>query len=127
MRLLLDTHAFLWWTVADPRLPETTREAVAEADQVAFSAASGWEIAIKAAMGRLTLPGPAERFVPAQLAMNAFDVLPVSLRHALGVASLPSVHGDPFDRLLVSQALAEGLTIVSADRRIAQYPVEVLW
>jgi PIN domain nuclease of toxin-antitoxin system len=127
VRLLLDTHAFLWWTTDDPRLPDATREAVAGAGRVVFSAASGWELAIKVATGRLTLPGPVDRFVTAQLALNAFEVLPVSLRHALGVASLPAVHTDPFDRLLVSQALAEGMTIVTADRRIAGYPVEVLW
>jgi PIN domain nuclease of toxin-antitoxin system len=127
VKLLLDTHSFLWWAWDDPRLSPTARDAIAGAGVVAFSVVSGWELAIKSAMDRLRLPDPLDRFVTTQLALSSFEVLPISLRHALGVASLPAVHGDPFDRLLVAQALAEGMTIVTGDRWIARYPVEVLW
>src|SRR2546425_661415 len=83
----------------------------------------GGEIAIKAKLGRVTLPEDAERYVPEQVELNAFQVLPIRLQHALRVASLPDVHRDPFDRLLVAQALIENLTVLSKDRRLSGYPV----
>lgn len=128
MRALLDTHAFLWWTTDSPRLSDRAREVIADGrNELFFSAASGWEIAIKAGLGRLEVPEDLGRFMSEQLSRNAFEVLPVHLSHALRVHALPDHHRDPFDRLLVAQSLLEELPILSADPRIAFYPVEVVW
>jgi PIN domain nuclease of toxin-antitoxin system len=128
MNLLLDTHTFLWWLTDDLRLSQHARELLADGDsRLLFSAASGWEIAIKVRLGRLSLPEPAEDFIPAQLAENAIEDLPVLLSHALRTGVLPDHHRDPFDRLLVAQSQLERLAIVSADPLLAQYDVEVVW
>ena len=128
MRLLLDTHAFLWWVTDDDRLSERAGELIADgANDVFFSAASAWEIAIKAGLGRIRLPDGGWTFTPQQLERNAFQALPVHVAHAVAVISLADVHRDPFDRMLVAQAMTEGLTIVSADEDLARYPVPVVW
>ncbi|HZP95090.1 MAG TPA: type II toxin-antitoxin system VapC family toxin [Candidatus Limnocylindria bacterium] len=128
MKLLLDTHVFLWWLTDDRRLSPRAKRAVRDGKNDVFvSAASAWEIAIKTRLGRVTLPEDAERYIADQLERNAFQVLPIRLPHALRVASLPDVHRDPFDRLLVAQALIEDLVILSEDRRLTGYPVRVLW
>jgi PIN domain nuclease of toxin-antitoxin system len=127
VRLLLDTHVLLWWLADDPALNDAARAAIADpANAVWVSAASAWEIAIKSALGRLHLPQPACEFVPVALAENDFAPLPIAVDHALRVADLPPLHGDPFDRMLIAQALAEGLTLVTADAALARYPVPVL-
>jgi PIN domain nuclease of toxin-antitoxin system len=128
VRLLLDTHAFLWWVTDDDRLSERAGELIADgANDVYFSAASAWEIAIKAGLGRIRLPDEAWTFTPQQLERNAFQALPVHVAHAVAVIALPDAHRDPFDRILVAQAMSEGLTIVSADPELARYAVPVLW
>lgn len=128
MRLLLDTHAFLWWITDDARLSDRARRSIADQRNVVFfSAASGWEIVVKAGLGRLTLRQDPERLIPEQVAANAFEVLPVHLHHALRIHSLPPLHRDPFDRVLVAQALSEQMALVSGDPQIAQYPVDVVW
>lgn len=112
----------------DPRLSRRARELIADgANQLFFSAASGWEIAIKAQLGRLQLTNTPARFIPEQLAVNAIEVLPVQLSHALRVFSLPPHHRDPFDRLLVAQAQLEVLPILTADPQLARYAVRVIW
>lgn len=123
MRLLLDTHVFLWWREASPRLNEESVRTIGGADVVFVSSASAWEIAIKVALGKLTIPGPLE----AAMEESAFEGLPIMFSHAAAVAALPPHHRDPFDRMLVAQALAEGLTIVTHDRRLEPYGVPVLW
>ena len=128
MRALLDTHAFLWWITDDPRLSTRVREVIADGRNILyFSAASGWEIAIKAGLGRLRIPENLERFLTEELAQNAIQVLPVYLSHALRVYTLPLHHRDPFDRLLISQALLRKLPVLTADPQIAIYPVDVIW
>ena len=128
MRVLLDTHAFLWWIGDDPRLSERAREVFSDGDNdLVFSAASGWEIAIKARLGRLHVPGDLNTYLVRQLTENYTSVLPVHLSHALRVHALPDHHRDPFDRLLVVQAIVEEMPLLSADPRIARYPVEVVW
>jgi PIN domain nuclease of toxin-antitoxin system len=128
VNLLLDTHAFLWWVTDDPRLSPHAREVIADGGNVLFfSAASGWEIAIKARLGRLRVPEDLGRFLPEQLSRNAIRVLPIHLSHALRVYGLPDHHRDPFVRLLVSQALLENLPVLSADPQLARYAVEVIW
>lgn len=128
MRLLLDTHVFLWWITDDKRLSARARGLIAGgANEVFFSAASAWEIAIKARLRRVVLPEEPERFIAEQVEANAFQVLPVHIRHALTVYGLPDLHYDPFDRMLVAQAMGEGMTLLSGDPQIARYPVDVMW
>ncbi len=128
MRLLLDTHAFLWWIADDPRLSKKACEIIGDGkNQLFLSAASGWEIAIKARLGRLQMPDDLEHFILEQMALNTIENLPIILSHALHVYALPDYHRDPFDRLLISQAQLEGLPILTADPQISQYSVEVIW
>lgn len=128
MKALLDTHAFLWWIDGDPRLSRRARQIIADgSNQVYLSAASAWEISIKAALGRLTVAGDLEEFVTEQVTSNRFEPLPVHLRHALRTYSLPPHHKDPFDRLLVAQAVTEELTLLSADPQLRKYRVHIAW
>ena len=122
-RLLLDTHVFLWWRMDDPRLTQPLRAAVAEAELVFVSVASAWEVAIKMALGRLRLPDCFETGV----VDSGFERLLLTFAHAEGAGRLPVHHSDPFDRMLVAQAQAEGLTLVTHDRHLAPYDVDVLW
>ncbi len=128
MKLLLDTHAFLWWCSDDARLSLRAIDAVGNADnEVWFSVASAWEIAIKARLGRLPLPEPPDTFVPRMIDHHALGVLPIHLKHTLADFELPAHHHDPFDRLLVTQAAAEGMKLVTNDHLMSQYPVDTLW
>lgn len=128
MRLLLDTHAFLWWVEGGERLPRKARSAIASGRNECFvSVASGWEIAIKVSLGKLRIDGAIDRFLPEQLAVNGFQPLPIDLKHAARVARLPFLHRDPFDRLLVAQALQEELAVVTADPVFARYGVKRVW
>jgi len=128
LRALLDTHAFLWWNLDDPQLSASARAIIGDGQNEIFvSAASAWEIAIKVGKGRLVLPESPERYVANRMAHSRFLALPIQLSHALHVATLPRIHEDPFDRLLVAQGQMEGLPILTADPEIARYPVEILW
>ncbi len=128
MRLLLDTHVFLWWVEDAPELSRKARAAIASADNQCFlSLASSWEMAIKLSLGKLRLPDAIERFIPQQLAENGFSQLQIDFRHVARVASLAFHHRDPFDRLLVAQAMEEKLSLVSADRQFAKYGVKRIW
>lgn len=128
MRLLLDTHAFLWWIGDDPQLSARARELLADGgNEVLFSAASAWEIAIKASKGLLSFGTGLEDFVVDQVTRNGFQVLPVRIDHALRVARLPLHHRDPFDRLLVAQAQVEGLPLVTRDPALVVYEIETVW
>ncbi len=128
MRALLDTHAFLWWITDDRRLSPQARTIIEDgANDLLLSAASAWEIAIKAQIGRLALPDLPARFLPGQIAANGIEALPISVTHALRAGELPPLHRDPFDRLLVAQAQSERLPILTADGQIAQYDVQTIW
>ena len=128
MRLLLDTHTFLWWIGDDPQLSETARQLIGNADNTLYlSAASGWEIAIKVRLGKLKLPSEVQGYVSAQIALNGIQVLPIEMTHALHVSTLPDYHRDPFDRILVAQSQVEQLPILTIDPLIAQYAVSTLW
>ncbi len=128
MKLLLDTHTFLWWISDSDRLSRKARSLISSgANEIFFSAVSAWEIAVKAELGRITLPSDPEKFVPQHITQNAFQVLPVQLRHALRVFSLPSVHRDPFDRMLVAQAEAEKMPLLTGDSRFHGYSIKVIW
>jgi PIN domain nuclease of toxin-antitoxin system len=123
-RLLVDTHALLWWLTDDAGLSDAAREALADpANEVLVSAASVWEIAIKRALGKLSAPDDLPDHIDAQ----GFGWLPVGPEHAWCVRDLPRHHGDPFDRLLAAQALRERMPIVSADARLRAYGVETRW
>ena len=123
MKLLLDTHVVLWWQTDDRRLKRAAREAIATADIVFVSAASAWEASIKAALGRLRLDEP----FPLLVKVNDFIELPITLRHADRLGTLPAHHPDPFDRLLAAQALVERATLVSHDRAFEPYDLDVIW
>jgi PIN domain nuclease of toxin-antitoxin system len=119
VKLLLDTHALLWWLDGDDRLTPEATEAIAGAELVAVSAASAWEIGIKQALGKLD--GPVD--LSAEMATNGFTGLPITVAHALAAGALPLHHADPFDRMLVAQSRLEGLTLVTRDDRLAVYGI----
>jgi PIN domain nuclease of toxin-antitoxin system len=125
LRLLLDTHALLWALVAPEKLPAFARRAVqAPENEVYASLASAWEIAIKTALGRLAFE---VRSMEATLAASGIQALEVGFQHASRVADLPHHHGDPFDRMLVAQALCESMILVSRDRELKRYGIRMLW
>jgi PIN domain nuclease of toxin-antitoxin system len=122
VRLLLDTHLLLWAAAAPERLPVAAAELIEDAGNVpVFSAASLWEVAIKAGLGRADFTADAG-VLRRGLIENGYEELPVSAAHACAVAALPLLHGDPFDRMLVAQALVEGLTLVTAVPALRGYP-----
>ena len=122
MRLLLDTHALLWW-LADDGLSDQARDAIADpANLVMVSAVSAWEISIKKAFGKLAAPDDLER----QVDQGGFTPLPISIAHGVAAGELPRHHDDPFDRMLIAQAFAETLTIVTHHKRFADYDVAIL-
>lgn len=126
MRLLLDTHVFLWLQTEPERIGDHLTLVEDRTTTLLLSAASSWEIAIKYGIGRLPLPEPPERYVPTRMRAIGAEALPIEHAHALAVAALPALHRDPFDRLLIAQAGAAGATILTADPGVAQYPAETL-
>ena len=128
MNVLVDTYTFLWMADDAPKLSDQARLTVIDPDnEVYLSAVSAWEIAIKHALGKLPLPDQPGQFVPAQRALLGLTTLPVEEEAVLAVARLPALHRDPFDRLLICQALTHGLVLVSPDPLMQQYPVRTLW
>lgn len=127
MRVLLDTQVWLWMLAAPDRLSAASRALLVVAEnELLFSAASAWEIAIKHGLGKLQLPESPAKYIPRMMVHTSVTPLPIHHRHALHVAELPAYHRDPFDRLLVAQAQVEGVPIISADPHFRQYDVEVL-
>jgi PIN domain nuclease of toxin-antitoxin system len=128
VRAILDTHVFLWWVLDVPRLSVDARRILQDgANELLFSTASAYELTIKAQSGRLSLPEPPDTYVPSRLAANALESLSIELPHALRAGTLPSIHRDPFDRMLIAQAQIEGLPILTADPAISRYDVETIW
>lgn len=128
MGLLLDTHTYLWFVNADPRLSATAAERIGDPDErVLVSVVSAWEIIIKLSTGKLALNRPLKELWTESIALNQFDVLNVTADHVLALAPLPLHHRDPFDRLLIAQAIAEDHHIVSADSAFDAYPVCRIW
>ncbi|HEY7155418.1 MAG TPA: type II toxin-antitoxin system VapC family toxin [Gemmataceae bacterium] len=127
MKLLLDTHVFLWYISADPRLPAAYRDAIRDpANEVYLSVASVWEAVIKYALGKLPLPAPPALYLPQQRAAHRIASLPIEEEVLAELATLPALHRDPFDRILISQALHHGLTLVTVDDAVRVYPVPQL-
>ena len=128
MTILLDTHCFLWWLASPERLSAAAREAIqTPANDILVSTASSWEIAIKFAVKKLALPIPPEKYVPARLQKCGFGTLRIEHAHALRAGALPMHHRDPFDRVLVAQAQIEKIPIITADRKLAPYEVDIIW
>ncbi len=126
MKLLLDTHIFLWLHTEPERLGEHLSAAEDRRNELLLSAMCSWEIAIKYALGRLPLPEPPQRYVPSRMRTIGAIALPIEHSHVLAVAALPLLHRDPFDRLLLAQAQLLDVPILTADAAIAQYPVRTL-
>ena len=118
MRILLDTHVYLWWLQDHPNLSDTARSRIISASQVYISSASIWEASIKASIGKLDVD--VDQLV-AEIANSGFEELPVSAKHAARVAQLPDIHRDPFDRILIAQALSEPLRLLTADSMLGAY------
>ncbi len=128
MNVLLDTHAFLWAVMDDRRLSAAARAVIADgANEVFLSAASMWEIALKAGAGKIHLAGGTARFLELEIRRNRLSPLPVQPAHVLRVTYLPPIHKDPFDRLLIGQAQVEKLALITSDPLITRYPVQVIW
>ena len=123
MRLLLDTHLLLWWLADEMRIPEKHREIIRDGkNQVLVSTASAWEVAIKQRLGKLRAPAD----LKSQLKAARFELLNITIDHALAVGELPDHHSDPFDRMLIAQARIEGLTLVTEDPKFRSYDLTIL-
>ena len=128
MKLLLDTHAFLWLMRNDKRLSETAKAAFSDKDnELFFSAASYWEICIKQSLGKLALSADWQATIDRELAANQIKWLDIAKVHCQGVVYLPMLHRDPFDRLLIAQARAEGMVLLTNDNDIGKYKITTLW
>jgi len=128
VKLLLDTHAFLWLVEGSPKLSAKAEAALADSNNDAFlSVAAVWELAIKTGGNKLTLRDPLEQFVGKWATTYRIELLPIQLNHALRVASLPNFHRDPFDRLMIAQAIVDDMAILSVEAEFAPYPISIVW
>ena len=128
MRVLLDTHVLLWWHDQPARLTETAYDAINDlGNDVFISVVNGWEMQIKAQLGKLTLPKPLHVILQEEQATNGFRLLPVTIEHVYTLDSFPLHHREPFDRLLIAQVHQEGLTLVTHDPKLFPYSVSLLW
>ncbi len=128
MKLLLDTHIFLWWVSDDPQLSTKARVLIGDGHNTLYwSAASSWEVSIKYALGRMPLPEAPEQFLPVEIGKNRLESLPIIDAHAFQAGQLPHHHRDPFDRMLVAQAQVESLALLSNDQQLNHYDVEIHW
>jgi PIN domain nuclease of toxin-antitoxin system len=125
---LLDTHTFLWAVLNDRRLSDTAREIwVTDGEELFLSAASVWEVAIKVSLGKLSLDRPLEQYFHEELHGNDVELLPLRIRDAAKLPELPFHHGDPFDRLIVAQALVDDIPVVSVDPQLDAYGIKRIW
>jgi PIN domain nuclease of toxin-antitoxin system len=124
----MDTHSFLWFLLDDPKLSQTAKDSIADPDNdVEISPASYWEIAIKISLNKYSLPEPYELFMERELATNQFRILPIETKHTAALTSLPFHHRDPFDRLIIAQAMVERIPVISGDEAFGAYPVTRIW
>lgn len=123
MNYLIDTHIFIWWACEPERISGKTASLIQNRDNnLYFSTASSWEVQIKASLGKITFKEGWRTLLNREMEKNGFFILPVTLEHTFALEKLPPLHKDPFDRMLMAQAMAEGLTIITEDRFIRQYP-----
>lgn len=128
MKILLDTHVFLWMISAPEKLSRTAKQLLkSEENEIYLSTVSGWEIAIKFQIGKLRLPDKPDVYIPQQMKENSLEILPIEMSHAVNIYNLPDIHKDPFDRLLISQGQIENLPILTDDEKIKEYPVITIW
>lgn len=128
MKFLLDTHIFLWWITASQLLSQTARDIISDGNsELYWSTASSWEVAIKYKIGRLPLPEVPELFIPTELAKNRIDSLPIVNDHSFRAGQLPAHHRDPFDRMIIAQAQIENMEIITSDRQMSLYDINVTW
>jgi PIN domain nuclease of toxin-antitoxin system len=128
VRVLLDTHAFLWWNADEDRLSADARAIISDGrTEVLVSVASIWEVATKVAKGRLDIPDEVGRYIADRLDRNRWLSLPIDVAHVIRAAALPRIHPDPFDRMLVAQAQLEGIPILTKDALLTRYDVETIW
>ena len=128
MRYLLDTQAFLWFVLDDKRISTKAKSIIEDSkNEIYFSAASAWEMAIKIKLDRLKIKGDLESFIIEQLSTNSFVPLSITISHSLYTERLPQIHKDPFDRIIIAQSKLEDLPLISADKKIRKYPNTVVW
>jgi PIN domain nuclease of toxin-antitoxin system len=128
MKVLLDTHTFLWWDSNSSKLSSAARALCSDPNTtILLSVASVWEMQIKTQLGKLALNLPLVDLVQAQQRTNGVEILTITLEHVLAIASLPTPHKDPFDRILTAQAIVEGIPLLTVDPIFHQYPVKILW
>lgn len=128
VRALLDTHSFLWWESDEDRLSKSAFDIIRDGrNELIVSVATIWEVAIKYAKGRLILPTAPDLFIAERLRRNRWTELPIDRLHAIRAGSLPRLHGDPFDRMLIAQAQLESIPILTTDSAITRYDVETIW
>jgi PIN domain nuclease of toxin-antitoxin system len=128
MRVLVDSHTVLWATLDDDRLPADVRELIADPrNRIVLSVATIWELTMKALAGRLRLPESPGAYFEGLVHDFGYELLPIHQRHVAGLQELPEVHDDPFDRMLVAQALAEDLDLVTGDEEMRRYPLRTIW
>jgi PIN domain nuclease of toxin-antitoxin system len=128
MKILLDTHIFLWWITDATLLSKNARDLISDGFNVLYwSAASSWELTIKYALGRIPLPEDPKWFIPPQLAKNNIESIPITDEHAFQTGLLPQHHRDPFDRMLIAQSQIESVVLLSNDRQLSRYDVQIQW
>jgi len=128
MKVLLDTHTLLWWIDDRPSISTECRRVIAASENLVYvSAASIWEMAIKSSLGKLRIPGEIGSFFSEHIKRNGFLTLDITASHALGVLRLPSIHKDPFDRMLISQSLSENMPLLTNDAMVRKYGVTTVW
>ena len=128
MKYLLDTHAFLWFVADDNKISSKAKSVIEDSkNEIFFSAASAWELAIKTKLNRLKITGDLESFIIEQLSTNRFVPLSITLSHSLFTEKLPQIHKDPFDRMIIAQSIVEDLPLISADRKIRKYKTAIIW
>ena len=128
MKILLDTHTFLWWDSNPERLSPRMTELLSDSENnLILSVASAWEIQIKKQLGKLSLSIPLDEMLESQQQVNGLEILPIQTSHVLALDALPYHHKDPFDRILIAQAKIEGLVVASADPQFLQYDVNLVW
>jgi len=128
MKYLLDTHAFLWFVSDDKRLSSKAKSIIQDSNnEIYFSAASAWEMSIKAKLGRLKFGRNLESFIIEQLTANSFGPLAITIPHSLYTEKLPQIHKDPFDRMMISQTKVENMVLITGDKKIREYKVSIVW